>query len=530
MPVTFNSNNNYSVDIISESDVSNLSSVQYSSISNTPFVELKITPTNSQTNPVLASNLKINGVIPDFIWNGATQIPQACEPPATPHNANSSLQHVTGISVTGGGLCAGINGFFGNSNAPQQGPYIAQNDFSAQTSEIAANNVSWSEILFIEVYEDDLGDLINDNHSPAIDENYNHWAMWNGPVSTPNGLRREITTNIYPKCVKAFVYLSFGNNGLSGLTADTTLNLDIDEVEPIYGCTDSAATNYDSNATVDDNSCVIPNYVNVNVNLSVLSSSGQGYNNGPYTSGQTFTDLAGNNFTTTNFPQPSNLDITSATTINLGSFVSGHHIQQLVTFDIQPVAWAQQFGGLRIYNYPLAGGPNANISQTSGYSQNPGGWGDAKNNLTAASLAVQATTELNNSGSSMSGSDYTFYQATYQGGNPYGQPPVYSDWHNGPDPTGAQPTKTVIFVDANSNYISAVSTNSTFSSVYATEIMNPNNGNFEQWDYFPEKVTLNFMVDYVVPFPQGPNQYSDIDFNIKVAHNTERQGDFNWTI
>tara|TARA_R110000868_G_scaffold293607_1_gene554095 strand:- start:125 stop:1696 length:1572 start_codon:yes stop_codon:yes gene_type:complete len=523
MPVTFNSNNNYSVDIVSELDINNPSSVQYSSISNTPFVEVKITPTNSQTNPVLASNIKIDGMIPSFIWNGATQIPQACEPPPPPHNTNSSLQHLTGISVTGGSLCAGINGFNGNSNAPQQGPYIAENDFNTQTNEIAANGVSWSQILLIEVYESDNAILVNDGFTPATLENYNNWAMWQGLV-------HPITNNVYPKYVKAFVYLNFGSNGLSGLTSNTTLNLDIDEVEPIYGCTDSAATNYDSNATIDDNSCVIPNYVNVNVNLSVLSSSGQGYNNGPYTSGQTFTDLAGNNFTTTNFPQPSNLDITSATTINLGSFVSGHHIQQLVTFDIQPVVWAQQFGGLRIYNYPLAGGPNANISQTSSYSQNPGGWGDAKNNLTAASLAVQATTELNNSGSSMSGSDYTFYQATYQGGNPYGQPPVYSDWHNGPDPTGAQPTKTVIFVDANSNYISAVSTNSTFSSVYATEIMNPNNGNFEQWDYFPEKVTLNFMVDYVVPFPQGPNQYSDIDFNIKVAHNTERQGDFNWTI
>jgi len=250
MPVTFNSNNNYSVDIISESDVSNLSFVQYSATTNTPFVEIKITPTNSQSNPVLASNLKINGVIPDFVWNGATQIPQACEPPATPHGTNSSLQHVTGISVTTGGLCTGINGFFGNSNAPQQGPYSAQNDFNTQTSEIAANGVSWSEILFIEVYESDEAILINDGFTPATQENYNHWAMW-------QGINNQITINVYPKYVKAFVYLSFANNGLAGLTTNTTLNLDIDEVEPIYGCTDPTANvgSYNSNATIDDGSC-----------------------------------------------------------------------------------------------------------------------------------------------------------------------------------------------------------------------------------------------------------------------------------
>jgi len=530
MPVTFNSNNNYSVDIISESDVSNLSSVQYSSISNTPFVELKITPTNSQTNPVLASNLKINGVIPDFIWNGATQIPQACEPPATPHNTNSSLQHVTGISVTGGSLCTGINGFFGNSNAPQQGPYIAQNDFSAQTSEIAANNVSWSEILFIEVYEDDLGDLINDNHSPAIDENYNHWAMWNGPVSTLNGLRREITTNIYPKYVKAFVYLSFGSNGLAGLTSNTTLNLDIDEVAPTFGCTDPNSVSYNPNATIDDGSCSSLNLIDLNVNLSLLGenlNNSLGYINGPYTSGQTFTNSAGNSFTTVDaatpgfFPDGQNMKIDSATTINLGSFAPGTNVQQLVTFDIIPAIDTPQNGNLRIYNYPLTGGPGLNISQTSGYNQNPGGWGNAKNNLTAASFAIQVTTRQDN-GASVG--DFSFYQPFYQFQAPFGPPPEYSDWHNSADPTGLQPTKTAIFVD--SNYTSTLYP-SYFSSAYATEFMDTSN-NFEQYSYFPEKVTLSFQFNFIVPYPQG-SPVTSIDFDVVLAHNTERQGDFNWT-
>jgi hypothetical protein len=82
--------------------------------------------------------------------------------------------------------------------------------------------------------------------------------MWDGPVQTPGGPRREITTNIYPVYVKAFVYLSFGSGGMSGITSNISLNLDIDEAEPTYGCTDPLANNYDATATVDDGSCIIP--------------------------------------------------------------------------------------------------------------------------------------------------------------------------------------------------------------------------------------------------------------------------------
>ena len=70
MSVTFNSNNNYSVEIITESNLGNISSsngpgegIQFSATTNTPFVTLKIIPTNSQGQPVLASNIKINDII-----------------------------------------------------------------------------------------------------------------------------------------------------------------------------------------------------------------------------------------------------------------------------------------------------------------------------------------------------------------------------------------------------------------------------------------------------------------------------------
>ena len=250
--ITHNSNNNYSVDIVTEPNLSSPSVIQYSSTTNTPFVTIKITPNDPQVAPVLASNIKIDDIISNFAWNESVNFNSKgiCEPPPPPHNSNSSLQHVTGIGVTSSCQAQGFSSFFGNSSEPQQGPYEAQNDSATQTSQIAANGVSWSEIILIEVYEDDSGGLVNDNHSPAIAENYNEWAMWS---TTPS-----ITTNIYPVYVKAFVYLSFDTGGMSGVTSNINLNLDIDEVEPTYGCTDPAASNYDATATVDDGSCVLP--------------------------------------------------------------------------------------------------------------------------------------------------------------------------------------------------------------------------------------------------------------------------------
>jgi len=261
MSLTFNSNNNYSVEIITESNLGNISQsngpgegIQFSADTNTPFVTLKIIPTNPQSQPVLASNIKINDIIPDFAWNAMVNYNTngICMPPPPPHDANSSLQHVTSIGVTSTCQALGFTGFSGNSNERQQGPYSAQNDSATQANQIANDGVSWSEIILIEVYEDDNGDLVNDNHSPDTIENYNEWAMWVGPSQT------AIYNNKYPIYVKAFVFLSFDTGGPSALTNNVTLNLDFDEVPPIFGCNDPAADNYDSTATIDDGSCTYP--------------------------------------------------------------------------------------------------------------------------------------------------------------------------------------------------------------------------------------------------------------------------------
>jgi hypothetical protein len=76
--------------------------------------------------------------------------------------------------------------------------------------------------------------------------------MWVGPSQT------TINNDKYPVYVKAFVFLSFDTGGPSALTNNVTLNLDFDEVPPIFGCTDPTADNYDSTATIDDGSCTYP--------------------------------------------------------------------------------------------------------------------------------------------------------------------------------------------------------------------------------------------------------------------------------
>ena len=78
--------------------------------------------------------------------------------------------------------------------------------------------------------------------------------MWVGPTQT------AIYNNTYPIYVKAFVFLSFDTGGPSALTNNVTLNLDFDEVPPIFGCTDPTANDYDSTATIDDGSCTYPIY------------------------------------------------------------------------------------------------------------------------------------------------------------------------------------------------------------------------------------------------------------------------------
>ena len=510
MPVTFNSNNNYNVQIVTEVDLNNPSVLQYSSQTNTPFVMVKITPTNSQTNPVLASNLKFDGKVPDFSWNGLTQIPQACAPPPPPYDAISSLQHVTGISIPStcvtGPLGFGHSSFFGNSNVAQQGPYEVQYDFVEMNDQIIQYGVGIQNIVLIEVYEDDNGGLVNAQHSPTVDENYNHWPMWESPTRTDTS-GPQITTNVYPVFIKVFVFLQFDPGGIYG---NTTLEIDIDEVEPIYGCTDPTSLDYNNSATIDDGSCT---YTTQQYTIQ-FSDSGVD-STGPYTSNFNAFGIFTRGFVFNGNGNPLVLGNT---------YAEGDIVNHLVTIDLTPHSHPTIPDQEIVYDFAIPGGPNPNITQTPGYTNQGDQWGDAKNNLTGTSIRI------------LNMNDQT---VTYADAGPFSQ------WHNSVDPTGFQPryitelglnpgdgtyTSHIITTDPDGNDLHIPTAGSdplsTFSGVGTIEWYYPSSdpqlNDNPGYEWFPYKVWLSINIkDFVMPA-------HDVDIVLEIDHNTENQGDPNW--
>ena len=506
MPVTFNSNNNYSVDIITELDIDNPSVIQYSSQTNTPFVAVKITPTNPQTNPVLASNLKFDEQIPDFAWNGSTQQPPACEPPPPPHGTNSSLLHTTGISIPNSCVSQGFTSFFGESNAPQQGPYLLQNSVANRDAQILAFGVGYFEILLVEVYEDDSGNLVNVDFSPATDEQYNHWSMWESPARTGTS-GPSITNNVYPVYVKAFIMLQFGTNGLF---SNTILNIDIDEVEPIYGCTDPISLDYNSNATIDDGSCTFPiQSYTIQFSDSAMNSTG------PYTSNFNAFGIFTRGFVFNG----------NGTPLVLGNTYSpGDIVNELVTIELTPHSHPTIPNKEIVYDFPIPGGPNPNITQTPGYTNQGDQWGDAKNNLTGTSIRI------------LNMNDQT---VTYADAGPFSQ------WHNSVDPTSFRPryvtefglnpgdgtyTSHIITTDPDGNDLHIPTAGadplSTFGGVGTVEWYysdsNPQLNDNPGYEWFPYKIWLSINIkDFVMPA-------HNVDVVLQIDHNTENQGDPDW--
>ena len=176
-------------------------------------------------------------------------------------------------------------------------------------------------------------------------------------------------------------------------------------------------------------------------------------------------------------------------------------MQEVVEITLYPAATPN---GRVIFDFPFVTGPGGNISQTTGYLQRMYyGWGDAKNNLTAASLRVQQTDQ-----------PYNWINPDYTGVNMSGSP-EYSEWHNQADPTGAQPTKEVSFTNVSS----------IISSITALEIYNSGtNVNAEL--YFPREIKLTVTLNFMMPYLGQNSSTYPVDINL--YHNTENQGDLNW--
>ncbi len=257
MPVTFNSNNNYSVDIVTEPDVLNPTVIKYSSDTNTPFVEIKITPDIFQY-PLLAGNLNFDSLYRFIDWraestNGVNgNVNNSCTPTPTPHlvHSTNTFGATTFPGTLANGLTCSLPQVTNNVTESFQGPFQSERNGAIIYGDLLADGVAWTKVIWVEVYEDDNGQMINEDFSPEINEDLASWQLWN-----PNDTTRPITNNVYPYYIRAFVFLEYGPNGPGGLSNNINIQIDIDENTPIYGCTDPNATNYYAGATVDDGSC-----------------------------------------------------------------------------------------------------------------------------------------------------------------------------------------------------------------------------------------------------------------------------------
>ena len=266
MPVTFNTNNNYNVDIITEPDVINPTVIKYSSINNTPYIELKITADIYQY-PLLAGNMNFDGLTRFVEHNATNNVNNTCVPPLTPHEVKSTSPYdFTPIAgqLANGTMCL-LPQVTNSTRMSYQGPYQTNRPSAGIYNDQIADGVAWTKVIWVEVYEDDNGQMVNTLFSPELNEDLASWQLWD--PANPN---RPITLNKYPQYIRAFVFLEFASGGPSGLTSNVDIFIDIDEEEPVYGCTDDGndptfpgrptgysgtADNYDSSATIDDGSC-----------------------------------------------------------------------------------------------------------------------------------------------------------------------------------------------------------------------------------------------------------------------------------
>jgi hypothetical protein len=162
-----------------------------------------------------------------------------------------------GTPCWGPGSQTGQN-FTGNGTYRFNGPFVFDNSaycdgaFRNQFVEV----VTWRKIILVDVYENDDGTL-RDGASGDLD-NTDNWVqmIWPPPVDQYTNLPDYTLNpnhNGYPVHIKAFVFPEYHPE--LDLEENMNLNLDIDYVLPVQGCTDASANNYDSLANTNDGSC-----------------------------------------------------------------------------------------------------------------------------------------------------------------------------------------------------------------------------------------------------------------------------------
>jgi len=515
---THNTNNRYTVEIVVDPDasVNGLSSNVLIDNNGNPYYIVQITPNIGAAtlqDGVYAGNFKVDGNAGQYHWDGVFNNTGDCFPPPSPHDVRSSFSRMHSYQNI---QTSGCTDSLTSSNKSVQGPIKFSNStYVNGTFTTDSVAVTWSEINLVEVYQRNSGQLVNspitngpDPVSGGGSVNSSHWQLDSN--LNPNNL----TNNSAPVRLDAIVKIVFDPN--ITITTDQVITIDFDEVLPIPGCTNPAASNYDSNNTVDDGTCSFsgPTY-GVELQIDISDAPTITHN---YTDGSTYSNGFGGNYTTVNFDQTTyvngNISLSSTanlatnTIVSLNTYAVGAPVQEVHEFYIYPSSFT--FASLVIFNlydFPFAGGPAGNLSSYgSGFEQRMfWGWGDTKNNLTAASLRIQ------NPGT------FNWHNPMYQ--DPANFSPVMSLWHYDKDITGLQPTETVSF----NNFTTSTNVDIT-SSIQMVEEYDTAGTYAFQW--FPEKVKVIIALDFVMP--SGLAYNSNIVVPVKIYHDTENQGDLNW--
>ena len=517
---THNTNNNYQVQIVVDPNATGQSNggiVSYTSTGQS-YYALSILPNNSGT-PLFAPNFTVDGVVGEFYWDESVNPTLTSFPEPPPHGI-SSQQDIfkTFVQLTGTTTST--------DNQTCGGPIVFDNSaYVTGAFQTDSVEITWGKIILAETYQDDNGvQYINGFQTQYASSDPLTWHLPNIPVT--QGLFS--LSQGYPVEIKAYVYLEYAP-GFTGLTGNETINIDFDEIAPIVGCTNPLAENPTLNATIDDGSCTFSgNTYGVDVVISVENSPSS--NNGPYTDGSTYgTGTYLNPYTTVNFSsgigygniqlEGEQLAGTSIKTITLANtYAPGDSVTELVEFFVYPSYNIVNFFGTNLYYnnvYTHAGpysGPLNNIDPLQ-VQRMFHGWGDSKNNLTAASLRIRQPFIFQN-----------WEDPFYLGPQPLSNPAFYSEWHISDDPTGNQPTNIVGFP----NFVesSNMGAPEITSFINATEMFSTNYSIYPGYEFFPEKVRVRISLDFTMPTVTGYNTSYVIPVNI--YHNTENQGDLNF--
>jgi len=548
---TDNPNNLYTVDIVDDPNVTaynNINSAQIELGTNKPFYTFSIRP-KDYNQLICAGDFTIDGLSSSWVYNTDYIVPGSnpnllygynisspCYPPAPPwygSGVNQHLRHSTPHSyiIKGAGTnnCWGPGSssgqdFVGNGTYRFNGPFVFDNSAYCDGDFLTSPKpITWRKIILVDMYQlqPPLALYLNAMFTPDQEPDLEKWVIATPNDFAPNPLGTPILQpahNGFPAFVRAFVFPEVHPVNL--LEPNNLIDIDIDLVAPVNGCTDQSANNYDATANRNDGTCIYPPPPTYSITISDGGGTGglytSEYDNNTFGSGVTAPDrnLVFNN---------DGSDVVLATT-----YAAGDIVNETINIDLTPQL--DENGDITVFDFTIAGGPDPNITQTLGYSNQGDQWDDAKNNLTGASIRIQNT------------------------GNPgiirvsslAGIPQDFSNWHNSPDPTAYQPEKTTVFEvnPGNGNFTAKVITTdssgnnldvttgttgaSTHGGISIVEhyypVGDPAITAQPALAYFPYKLELIIEIkEFVMPA-------EDVNIAMIIDHNTENQGDPNWTI